>query len=181
MNEYFDLATEKMEKAIVSLMEQFERVRTGRATPNLLNEVSIAYYGVNTPLYQLAQVSVVEGTQLMVKPFDPQILKEIEKSIFAANLGLTPQNDGTVIRVNVPQLTEETRKEVAKDISKMGEETKIVIRNARREVNDIIIKDDSLSEDASKKGLDQVQKITDDFVKQVDQAVSQKTTEVMTV
>ena len=170
-----------MDKALGALIDQFDGVRTGRATPALLNDVNIVYYGVDTPLNQLAQISVVEGSQLVIKPFDPQILKDIEKSIFAANLGLTPQNDGTLIRVNVPRLTEETRKEIAKDIGKMGEDAKIAIRNIRRESNDSIKKDDSLSEDEEKKHLERIQKITDEFVKKIDTSVSEKTVEIMTV
>ncbi len=181
MTDYFELTKTKMDKALGALIDQFDGVRTGRATPALLNDVNIVYYGVDTPLNQLAQISVVEGSQLVIKPFDPQILKDIEKSIFAANLGLTPQNDGTLIRVNVPRLTEETRKEIAKDIGKMGEDAKIAIRNIRRESNDSIKKDDSLSEDEEKKHLERIQKITDEFVKKIDTSVSEKTVEIMTV
>lgn len=181
MNAYLDQAKERMEKALVALDEHFATVRTGRANPSILNDVEVSYYGADTPLNQLAQVSVVEGTQLVVKPFDPGIVKDIEKAIFSANIGLTPQNDGTLIRINVPKLTEETRKELSKDVSKMGEEAKVAIRNIRRDVNDAIKKDDSLPEDQEKRALDKVQEITDDFVKRIDQAVTNKTQDIMKV
>lgn len=181
MNAYLDHAKERMEKALVALDEHFATVRTGRANPAILNDVEVSYYGADTPLNQLAQVSVVEGTQLVVKPFDPGIVKDIEKAIFSANIGLTPQNDGTLIRINVPKLTEETRKELAKDVSKMGEEAKVAIRNIRRDINDAIKKDDSLPEDQEKRALDKVQEITDDFVKRIDQAVTNKTQDIMKV
>lgn len=181
MNAYLDQAKERMEKALVALDEHFATVRTGRANPSILNDVEVSYYGADTPLNQLAQVSVVEGTQLVVKPFDPGIVKDIEKAIFGANIGLTPQNDGTLIRINVPKLTEETRKELSKDVSKMGEEAKVAIRNIRRDVNDAIKKDDSLPEDQEKRALDKVQEITDDFVKRIDQAVTNKTQDIMKV
>ena len=181
MNAYLDQAKERMEKALVALDEHFATVRTGRANPSILNDVEVSYYGADTPPNQLAQVSVVEGTQLVVKPFDPGIVKDIEKAIFSANIGLTPQNDGTLIRINVPKLTEETRKELSKDVSKMGEEAKVAIRNIRRDVNDAIKKDDSLPEDQEKRALDKVQEITDDFVKRIDQAVTNKTQDIMKV
>jgi ribosome recycling factor len=181
MNVYLDETKNRMNKALEALDENFLTIRTGRANPSLVNEVTVLYYGTETPMNQLAQISVVEGTQLMIKPFDPSVLKEIEKAIFNANIGITPQNDGQVIRLNVPKLTEETRKDLAKSISKMGEESKVAIRNIRRDVNDSIKKDDTLTEDEEKKALDQVQKITDEFVKKVDQAVTDKTKEIMTV
>ncbi len=181
MNAYLEQAKERMEKALVALDEHFATVRTGRANPSILNDVEVSYYGADTPLNQLAQVSVVEGTQLVVKPFDPGIVKDIEKAIFSANIGLTPQNDGSLIRINVPKLTEETRKELSKDVSKMGEEAKVAIRNIRRDVNDAIKKDDSLPEDQEKRALDKVQEITDDFVKRIDQAVTNKTQDIMKV
>ncbi len=181
MNLYLDQAKERMEKALVALDDHFNMVRTGRANPAIISDVNVIYYGAETPLNQLAQVSVVEGTQLMIKPYDPSVLKDIEKAVFAANLGLTPQNDGTVVRVNVPKLTEETRKELAKEVSKMGEEAKVAIRNIRRDVNDSIKKDDDLSEDEEKRALDKVQKITDEYTKKIDDAVANKTTDIMKV
>ncbi len=181
MNAYLDDTKSRMNKALDALDEHFATVRTGRANPGLVNELMVPYYGADTPMNQLAQIAVVEGTQLMIKPFDPSTLKDIEKAIFNANIGITPQNDGQVIRLNVPKLTEETRKELGKSVSKMGEEAKVAIRNIRRDVNDSIKKDDTLTEDEEKKALDQVQKITDDYVKRIDQAVVDKTKDIMTV
>lgn len=181
MQLYLDDAQERMNKALETLDEHFLTVRSGRANTAIVSEVLIPYYGSDTPLNQLAQISVVEGTQLMIKPFDPQALKDIEKAIYAANLGLTPQNDGSVVRINVPRLTEETRKELAKDVHKMGEDAKIAIRNIRRDVNDSIKKDDDLSEDVEKRALEKVQKITDEFTKKIDQAVASKTADIMKV
>jgi ribosome recycling factor len=181
MQLYLDDAQERMNKALETLDEHFLNVRTGRASTSIVSEVLVPYYGSDTPLNQLAQVSIVEGTQLMIKPFDPSGVKDIEKAIFSANLGLTPQNDGSVIRINVPKLDEETRKELAKNVHKMGEDSKVAIRNIRRDVNDSIKKDDELSEDTEKRALDQVQKITDEFTKKIDQAVVNKTNDIMKV
>lgn len=181
MQVHIDTATNKMEKALEALQVNFSTVRTGRANPNLINDILVPYYGVDTPLNQMAQVSVVEGKTLVVKPFDPQILKDIEKALFNANIGLTPQNDGQVIRLNVPSLTEETRKELSKKVSKLAEEAKVAVRNIRRDSNDHIKKDDTLTEDDEKKALDKVQKLTDDFIKKVDEAAAIKTKEIMTV
>lgn len=181
MQLYLDDAQERMNKALESLDENFLSVRTGRASTSIVSDVMVPYYGADTPLNQLAQISVVEGTQLMIKPFDPSAVKDIEKAIFSADLGLTPQNDGTVVRINVPKLTEETRKELAKDVHKMGEEAKIAVRNIRRDVNDSIKKDDEHSEDQEKRAHEQVQKITDEFTKKIDQAVASKTESIMKV
>lgn len=181
MQLYLDDAQSRMKKALEALDESFLSVRTGRASTSIVSEVMVPYYGADTPLNQLAQISVVEGTQIVIKPFDPSALKEIEKSVFSANLGLTPQNDGSVIRINVPKLTEETRKELAKEVAKFGEEAKIAIRNIRRDVNDSIKKDDELSEDVEKRALDQVQKITDEYTKKIDLAVVNKTNDIMKV
>jgi ribosome recycling factor len=181
MQLYLDEAKQRMNKALESLDEHFLTVRTGRASTSIVSEVLIPYYGTDTPLNQLAQISVVEGTQLMIKPFDPNAVKDIEKAIFSANLGLTPQNDGSIVRINVPKLTEETRRDLAKDVHKMGEEAKVAVRNIRRDVNDSIKKDDELSEDVARNAHDQIQKITDEFTKKIDQAVESKTNDIMKV
>ena len=181
MQVHIDLTSNKMEKALEALQGNFDTVRTGRANPSLISEIMVPYYGTDTPLNQMAQISVVEGKTLMIKPFDPQILKDIEKALFNANIGLTPQNDGQVIRLNVPSLTEETRKELSKKVSKLAEDAKVAIRNVRRDINDQIKKDDTLTEDDEKKALDKVQKLTDDFIKRVDEAAATKTKEIMTV
>lgn len=181
MQVHIDQSSNKMEKALEALQGNFDTVRTGRANPSLVSEIMVPYYGADTPLNQMAQISVIEGKTLMIKPFDPQILKDIEKALFNANIGLTPQNDGQVIRLNVPSLTEETRKELSKKVSKLAEDAKVAIRNVRRDINDQIKKDDTLTEDDEKKALDKVQKLTDDFIKRVDEAAAIKTKEIMTV
>lgn len=181
MSFYKDLATEAMESALQSLAENLATVRTGRANPAMLSKVMIDYYGEMTPINQMSQISVVEGTQLVVKLFDPSQLKNVEKAINAANLGFNAQNDGTVIRMNVPALTQETRKVLVKDVSKMAEEAKVVVRNARRDVNDQVKKDGDLSEDMVKRELETVQKVTDEFIKKVDEIAKEKSDEILLV
>ncbi len=181
MSFYKDLATEAMESALQNLAENLATVRTGRANPAMLSKVMIDYYGEMTPINQLSQISVVEGTQLVVKLFDPSQLKNVEKAINAANLGFNAQNDGTVIRMNVPALTQDTRKVLVKDVSKMAEEAKVVVRNARRDVNDQIKKDSDLSEDMVKRELETVQKVTDEFIKKVDEKAKEKSDEILLV
>lgn len=181
MSFYKDLATEAMESALQSLAENLATVRTGRANPAMLSKVMIDYYGEMTPINQMSQISVVEGTQLVVKLFDPSQLKNVEKAINAANLGFNAQNDGTVIRMNVPALTQETRKVLVKDVSKMAEEAKVVVRNARRDVNDQVKKDGDLSEDMEKRELETVQKVTDEFIKKVDEIAKEKSDEILLV
>lgn len=181
MSFYKDLATEAMESALQSLAENLATVRTGRANPAMLSKVMIDYYGEMTPINQMSQISVVEGTQLVVKLFDPSQLKNVEKAINAANLGFNAQNDGTVIRMNVPALTQETRKILVKDVSKMAEEAKVVVRNARRDVNDQVKKDGDLSEDMVKRELETVQKVTDEFIKKVDEIAKEKSDEILLV
>lgn len=170
-----------MNKAMDTLHSNLAQIRTGRANPNLLERVEVEYYGSPTPLNQMASITVVEGRQLCIKPYDKSILKEIEKAINVANLGLTPMNDGDTVRLNVPQLTEETRKELTKDASHVGEEAKIAIRNIRRDANDSIKKNKELTEDEVKKGNEKVQKLTDEFTKKVDEVVAQKSKEIMSI
>lgn len=181
MKKHIDLAHDKMNKTVDAFQHSLSTVRTGRANPTLISELHVDYYGMPTPLAQLGQISVVEGKQLVFKPFDNSVLKDTEKAIFNANIGLTPQNDGLVIRVNVPSLTQETRKELSKQVSKLAEDAKVAARNVRREVNDHIKADDELSEDVEKKALDQVQKLTDETIKHIDAIAADKTKEIMTV
>jgi ribosome recycling factor len=171
---------EKMEKSIVALNHELSTVRTGRANPTMLDRVAVDYWGEKTPLNQTASISVVEGRQLMIKPYDKSILKDIEHAIYEANLGLTPQNDGEVIRINVPALTEERRKEYVKMAKKFAEDAKVALRNIRRAANDDIEKSD-LSEDEEKRGKEKVQKITDEYVKKIDQLADEKAKDIMTV
>ena len=181
MKVHLDTSKNRMDGAIAAFEQHLTTVRSGRANPTMLNNVEIEYYGAPTPLNQVGQISVVEGKQLVVKPFDPSTLKLIEKAIFNANLGLTPQNDGIVIRCNVPALTQETRKDLTKVVSKLAEEAKVAIRNVRRDVNEHIKKDEELSEDVEKNALEKVQKMTDDYIKKVDVIAEANTKEIMTV
>jgi len=184
LEELFLFGEEKMEKAVGQMKKEFSSVRTGRANPGILDKVIVEYYGAPTPIRQMAQVSVSEGTTLVITPFDKSIMKEVEKAIIKAEIGVAPNNDGSCIRLNFPPLTEERRKETAKEVKKFGEDAKIVIRNVRRDmVDDLkkIEKDENLPEDTVKDNQDQIQKLTDKYVGLVDSLVSEKEKEVMTV
>ena len=176
-----ELAKQKMEKAVSVLEENLKAIRTGVANASLLEHVQFEYYGSMTPINQVASIKVVEGRQLMIKPYDKSTLKDIERAIATSDTGLVPQSDGEVIRLNVPALTEERRKELSKNAEKTGEEAKIAIRNIRREANDAIKKDKELTEDENKKMQEKVQILTDEFVKKIYTAVSEKTAEIMKV
>ena len=184
LDEMFLFGEEKMEKAIGQLKKDFASVRTGRANPGILDKVIVEYYGAPTPIRQMAQVSVSEGTTLVITPFDKSIMKEVEKAIIKAEIGVAPNNDGACIRLNFPPLTEERRKETAKEVKKFGEDSKIAIRNVRRDMVDSlkkIEKDENLPEDVVKDNQEQIQKTTDKYVGMVDALVSEKEKEVMTV
>ena len=171
---------ERMQKTIEVLVKDFSQVRTSRANPALLDRISIDYYGAPSPIFQIASITVVEGNQLYIKPFDKSILKQIEHAIHASELGLNPQNDGIGIRLILPQLTEQRRKELSKEVDKLGETAKIAIRNIRRDSNDSI-KKMGLTEDDEKGYLNDIQTLTDDFVKKIDEEVKIKTEELMTI
>lgn len=181
MKQILDNATVKMNKAIEALHGNLATIRTGRANPQILDRVHIDYYGSSTPINQVSSISVVEGRQLCIKPFDKSIMKEIEKAIEIADLGLVPQNDGTVIRINVPALTEDRRRELTKSANKMGEEAKIAVRNVRREANDAVKKNKELTEDQAKQANEKIQKLTDEYVKKIDTIVDEKSKEIMAV
>ena len=172
---------EKMQKAIEALEHNLKKVRTGRANPNILENIEVDYYGSPTPINQIASISVQEGKTLCIKPYDTSSLKDIERAINASDLGLPPLNDGTCIRVSVPSLTEETRKGFCKDISKMAEEAKVAIRNIRRDGNDEVKKDKSLPEDVAKNLQEDIQKLTDKYVAKTDEVSKAKEKEVMTI
>ncbi len=173
--------TEKMEKVIEHFEKNLSTIRTGRANTTLLDGVEIDYYGSPTPLNQVAGITVTEGRTLVIKPYDSSSLKDIEKACNEADLGMAPQNDGTVIRLTVPSLTEETRKEMCKKVGKFAEEAKVQVRNLRRDANDAAKKDDELTEDLEKDCLDKIQKLTDEFIKKIDEISTEKEKEVMTV
>lgn len=181
MANYEQLAQTRMEKVIDSYQHALSNIRTGRANPGIISEIEVDYYGAPTPLNQMGQISVVEGTQLVVKLYDTSMLKEVEKAINSANIGLVPQNDGSVIRLNVPKLTEETRKDLSKGVSKFAEEAKISIRNIRRDLNDEAKCDDELNEDGEKHMLELIQKQTDAFIKRIDGIGEDKVKEIMTI
>ena len=168
---------EKMEKAINSLKKEYASVRTGRANPLILDKVVVDYYGAPTPLRQMSQVTVQDGQTLVITPYDKSIIKEIEKAMIKAELGITPNSDGMVIRLTFPPLTEERRKEICKDVKKTAEDTKVAVRNIRRDMTDElkkIEKADNLPEDAVKDNQDQIQKLTDKYVKIIDEVASEK-------
>ena len=173
-----------MDKAISSLQIQMTKVRTGRASASVLDGILVDYYGAPTPINQVGQISTPEARLLQIQPFDKTLIPEIEKAIMGANLGFTPSNDGNLIRIPFPSLTEEKRKDIVKDVKKEGEDAKIAIRNSRRDQNDIVKKAEKakeISEDESKKYQSEIQKITDDFIKKVEEIISLKEKEVLTV
>lgn len=172
---------ERMEKAIENFKTGLDKVRTGRANPTILNGIEVDYYGSPTPINQIASVSVQEGKTIVIKPYDASSLKDIERAINTSNLGLPPQNDGSVIRITVPALTEETRKGYCKEVSKMAEEAKVAIRNIRRDGNDEVKKDKTIPEDLAKDLQDRIQKATDKFIKLVDEVGKQKEDEIMKI
>ena len=180
LNLILDETKEKMNKTIDSFKSDLSTVRAGRANPNMLDRVMVDYWGTPTPVKQTAGISVVEGRQLLIKPYDRSTLKNIEHAIFEANLGLTPQNDGEVIRINVPPLTEERRKEYVKQVKKYAENAKVALRNIRRSANDDAQEAD-LPEDQEKQAKEKIQKLTDQYVKQIDELTKEKETELLTV
>lgn len=184
MKELMKDAEEKMEKSIGRLEHEFTTIRAGRANPAVLDRVLVDYYGVPTPIQQMAAISVSEARILVIQPWDVTTLKSIEKAILASDIGITPTNDGKVIRLAFPQLTEDRRRELCKDIKKMGEETKVAVRNIRRECMDklkAMKKSSEVTEDEMKDGEKQVQKLTDKYCDTVDQAVSEKEKEIMSI
>jgi len=184
MNVLKPILDEQMNKAIKSLHNQISKVRTGRATASVLDGINADYYGSATPIKNMGQISTPEARLLQIQPFDKTQIPIIEKAILAANIGLTPGNDGNFIRISFPALTEDKRKAFVKDVKKMGEDAKVQIRNVRREQNDKVKaseKDKKISEDESKKIQDEIQKLTDNFIKEVDKVVEAKEKELLTV
>lgn len=171
---------EKMDKSISRFSDELVTIRTGRANPTVLNRVLVSYYGVDTPLPQLAQISVPEARQLVVSPYDKGVLGEIEQAIEKANLGFNPTNDGNIIRIAIPALTEDRRKELVKQVKSVAEEAKVAIRNIRRDINDSLKKMD-IPEDEKKGYQDDVQKATDAHIKKIDEISAEKEQDIMTV
>ena len=175
---------ERLKKSIEALKREFGALRAGRATPSLLDKVMVDYYGTPTPVNQVAKVSVPEPRMIMIQPWEKAMLHEIEKVIMKSDLGLSPNSDGTAIRLSIPQLTQERRKELVKTVNKKGEEAKVAIRNIRRDANEHIKKlekDKEITEDESKKGLEKFQKIVDGYIKNVDSLKEAKEKEIMEV
>ena len=174
----------KMQKSLNNLEEEYSAIRAGRANPHILDKLKVDYYGTPTPIQSVANVNVPEPRMIQIQPWEASMVKEIEKAIMTSDLGINPTNDGKVIRLVFPELTEERRKELAKDIKKKGENAKVAIRNIRRDAIDAIKKkgkEDSISEDEIKGYEDDVQKSTDAYVKKIDDAIDAKSKEIMTV
>ncbi|MGR6836126.1 ribosome recycling factor [Syntrophomonas erecta] len=177
-------AEDKMKKTLEHLSRDLASLRAGRANPAMLDKVTVEYYGTPTPLNQLANITVPEARLLVIQPWDKSSIPDIEKAIMKSDLGVNPTNDGNVIRVAIPQLTEERRRDLVKVIKKRGEEAKVAIRNIRRESNDMLKlgeKDKLISEDEVKRGLDEVQKITDKYIKETDVILQAKEKDIMEV
>lgn len=183
MNEKLNVYEEKMTKTMANLDGELGAIRAGRANPNVLNRIMVDYYGTPTPIQQVANVSVPEARMIQIQPWDKSMIKAITKAIQTSDLGINPNNDGSVIRLVFPELTEERRKELVKDVKKKGEAAKVAIRNIRRDGNDSLkkLKGTEVSEDEIKDMEDDLQKMTDKFVKEIDKAVEVKSKEVMTV
>lgn len=180
---YLDDAKERMEKALDHLEHELVRIRAGKANPSILEGIKVNYYGTNTFLNLVSNINTPDAKTLLIQPWEKNMLEPIEKAIMAANIGLTPMNNGEVIRINIPALTEERRVQLVKQVKNEGENAKISIRNTRKQTNDELKKllKEGLSEDAEKKAEDSVQKLTDDFSKNVDQLIEAKEKEIMTI
>ena len=184
MKEVFDRATDKMTKTVESLLHEYAGIRAGRANPAVLDKIAVDYYGVPTPIGQMAAVSVPDARSLLIQPWDKSSLKEIEKAIQASDIGLNPQNDGSSIRLNFPPLTEERRKELVKTVSKYAEEAKVAIRSIRRDSIEKLKeqkKSSEITEDDLKNGEKKMQDLTDKFCKEIDDTAAAKEMEIMEI
>ncbi len=184
MNERIQPFDTKMQKSYNNLLEEFGSIRAGRANPHVLDQIKVDYYGAPTPLQSVANVSVPEARMILIQPWEASMVKEIEKAILVSELGINPTNDGKCIRLVFPELTEERRKSLAKDVKKKGENAKVAVRNIRRDANDTMKKlgkSNDVSEDEIKDLEAQIQKITDKYIAEIDKAVEIKTKEIMTV
>ena len=184
MNDKIKPFEEKMQKSYNNLLDEFGSIRAGRANPHVLDQLRVDYYGAPTPIQSVANVSVPEARMIQIQPWEGSMLKEIEKAILVSDLGINPTNDGKCIRLVFPELTEERRKDLAKDIKKKGEGAKVAVRNIRRDANDSMKKlgkSGDVSEDEIKDLETQVQKVTDKYIAEIDKAVAEKTKEIMTV
>ena len=183
MNERLQVYDNNMTKTLASLDAELMTIRAGRANPNVLNKIMVDYYGMPTPLQQVGNISVPEARMIVIQPWEKSMIKPIEKAINMSDLGINPTNDGSVIRLLFPELTEDRRKELAKDVKKKGEQAKVAVRNIRRDGNDAFkkLKGTEVSEDEIKDLEAQLQKMTDKYIKDIDKAVEVKSKEIMTV
>lgn len=184
MEERIKLCEEKMDKTLGALVTEYQSIRAGRANPHVLDKIKVEYYGTPTPMQQVANISVPEPRMLQIQPWDKSLIKDIEKAINTSDLGINPSNDGSVIRLVFPELTEARRKELAKDVKKKGDAAKVAVRNIRRDTMDAIKKMQKagdISEDELKAGEEKVQKKTDAFVAKIDKEVEKKSKEILTV
>ena len=184
MDERLQQYDNKMQKSLQNLLEEFGSIRAGRANPHVLDKIKVDYYGTPTGIQQVANVSVPEPRMIQIQPWEASMVREIEKAIMGSDLGINPTNDGKVIRLVFPELTEERRKELAKDVKKKGENAKVAVRNIRRDANDALKKlgkSNEVSEDEVKQLEDEVQKLTDQYIVKVDKAVEEKSKEILTV
>lgn len=183
MDERIKLYDTKMTKSYDNLLSEFGAIRAGRANPHVLDKIKVDYYGTPTPLQQVGNITVPEARMIQIQPWDSTLVKAIEKAIMTSDLGINPNNDGKIIRLVFPELTEERRKELVKDVKKKGEAAKVAIRNIRRDANDAFKKlaKEDVSEDEIKELEDKTQKMTDKYIKEVDKAVEEKSQEILTV
>lgn len=183
MDERIQKYEEKMKKTLASLESELVTIRAGRANPHILDKLAVDYYGAPTPLQQVANITVPEARMIQIQPWEKSMLKAIEKAILVSDIGINPTNDGTSVRLIFPELTEERRKELVKDVKKKGEGAKVAVRNIRRDGNDVFkkLKGTEVSEDEIKDLEDELQKITDKYIKDIEKLVEEKSKEVMTV
>ena len=183
MDERIKVYDDKMTKTYKNLLEEFSTIRAGRANPNVLNKIKVDYYGTPTPLQQIGNITVPEPRVLQIQPWEASMVKAIEKAILTSDIGINPSNDGRIIRLVFPELTEERRKDLVKDIKKKGEAGKVAVRNIRRDANDYLKKlgKSDVSEDEIKDLEEKVQKMTDKYIKDIDKAVEEKSKEILTV
>ncbi|AEG60133.1 ribosome recycling factor [Desulforamulus ruminis] len=183
VKEIISAAEENLKKSVEVVRKEFASLRAGRATPALVDKVTVSYYGTPTPLNQLANISVPEARTLLIQPWDKSAMPEIERAILKSDLGITPTSDGTVIRLTIPQLTQERRVELVKSVKKKAEEGRVAIRNVRRDINDTLKskQKEGVPEDEVKRGQDDMQKLTDKYIKEIDEMVKTKEQEIMQV
>lgn len=184
MQDELKVYEDKMEKTLDVLLDEFGSIRAGRANPHVLDRIKVDYYGTPTPIQQVGNINVPEARMIVIQPWEKSLLKSIEKAILTSDLGINPTNDGSVIRLVFPELTEERRKDLAKDVKKKGEAAKVAVRNIRRDANESLKKmekNGDISEDDLKDGNDKIQKLTDKMIDKIDKAVETKTKEIMTV